>query len=304
MAKKGMERFLWRVKNRLSWEVIQFVDLLPFSPRNFSWKVRWRMKHDRNPVFIEVQDKFLCKQFAIDHQVGTAKLYFVTENPDEIPFDSLPANYFIKANHGCKWNILCKDNELFLFSDGEDLVGRKNESSHKITREECIQYCREWLKTVYSKREWAYQHIRPKLMVEEVLEQHGGGELVDYRCFTFNGKVKAVYVDSPTTSVKYQKIFVDSNWQELKIKNHWQTSQPVFPEKPYNFQKIIESAERLGEDFDFVRVDIYNTTNGIVLGEMSIYPMGGEKTQPTPDENFNQWLGDQWTLPMKGSSSK
>lgn len=274
------------------------MDVLSLNPKDFSWKIRWRMKNDRNPFFIVVQDKYKVKEYAKERGVNSAQLYYVTDKPETIPFDSLPDNYFIKANHGCKWNILCKDRELYLYGDGEDLIGRKNVSKHKLTREECIQHCASWLKTVYSKREWAYQYIAPRrIMVEEALAQYNGGELVDYRCFTFYGKVKAVYVDSATTSIYHQKIFVDPTWHEIKIKNPRQTRPFVLPDKPENFQEIIDAAERLGKDFDFIRIDLYNTTRGVILGEMSVYPMAGESVQPTPDAGFNKWLGDQWTLP-------
>jgi hypothetical protein len=286
-----------RIKARVEQIFLATLDFLNGNPKDLSWKIRWRMKHDRNPLFITVQDKYAVKEYAQERDVKTAETYFVTDDPQTIPFDSLPDHYFLKATHGCKWNILCKDRELYLYSDGEDLIGRKNVSKHKLTQEECIQHCVSWLKTIYSRREWAYQYIAPKIIAEEALVQYNGGELVDYRCFTFHGKVKAVYVDSATTSIYRQKIFVDPNWQEFKINNPRQKRPYVLPEKPENFQEIIDAAERLGKDFDFIRVDLYNTTRGVILGEMSVYPMGGESMQPTPDPKFNKWLGDQWTLP-------
>jgi hypothetical protein len=297
MSENSNNSLIKHFSSRLEWELSRFLDLFPLTPRDFSWKVRWRMRYDRNPLFIVVQDKYRVKEFAKECGVKSAEVYFVTDKPETILFDSLPDNYFIKANHGCKWNILCKDRELYLYSDGEDLVGRKNISNNKMTREECVQYMTSWVNTIYSKREWAYHYIAPKIIVEEALVQYSGGELVDYRCFTFNGKVKAVYVDSATTSIYHQKIFVDSNWRELAIKNPNQTRPFVLPEKPENFQEIIDAAERLGKDLDFVRADFYNTTRGVILGEMSIYPMGGVSMQPTPDARFNKWLGDQWALP-------
>jgi hypothetical protein len=133
--------------------------------------------------------------------------------------------------------------------------------------------------------------------VEEVLKQRGGGELVDYRCFTFHGVVKAVYVDFATYSVNHQKIFVDRDWKEFPLKNLVEVIPHALPEMPGNFEKIVNSAEKLARDFYFIRVDLYDTTQGVTLGEMSVYPMGRVSMQPTPDIEFNKWLGDQWVLP-------
>ena len=54
----------------------------------------------------------------------------------------------------------------------------------------------------------------------------------------------------------------------------------------------------LSELTDVTRIDLYNTTRGIILGEMTIYPEGGRPNSPSFDKVFNKWLGDQWTLPQ------
>ncbi|MFN8413452.1 MAG: ATP-grasp fold amidoligase family protein [Anaerolineales bacterium] len=292
-----MASLVTRAKNRLNWMYLGIADNLPGAVKDMSWKLRWRMRHDRNPMFVVIQDKYTVKEYAAQRGVRSAEQYYVTEDPETIPFDKLPDSYFIKANHGCKWNIYCKNGEFYYYSDGEDLIGRKNFSKHKITREQVIEYCKVWLKTVYSHSEWAYTKIVPKIMVEEVLEQYGGGELIDYRCFTFRGVVKAVYVDSATYSVNHQKIFVDANWKEFPLKNLKEDAPHTLPPMPENYKKIVSAAENLAKDFDFVRVDLYDTTRGVTLGEMSLYHNGGTTLQPTPDRDFNKWLGDQWVLP-------
>ncbi len=296
-----MASFFKRVQNRLSWQYLEITDPLPFATRDLSWKVRWRMRNDRNPLFIVVQDKYKGKEYASERGVRSADQYFVTDNPDTIPFDTLPDNCFIKANHGCKWNIYRKDGEFYYFGDGEELVGKNKFSDNRITREQVVKYCKIWLSSTYSKREWAYGQIPPRIIIEEVLEQRGGGELIDYRFFTFHGVVKTVYIDSATFSVHNQKIFVDRNWQEVLLKNLDEDVPHVVPEKPQNFEEMLGAAERLGSELDFARIDLYDTTRGVTLGEISVYPMGGASTQPTPDREFNKWLADQWILPDEKS---
>jgi hypothetical protein len=295
---KIKNRFLRQLRDYLYLYLVDITDTLPWTPRDFIWKVRWRMRHDRNPLFIKLAGKYKVKAYAESLGVKTAKLYYVTDNPETIPFDTLPETYFIKANHGCLWNILCKGGEFYLFENGEHFTDRNDISKYKLSREECIQKCKLWLNSVYSKREWVYTQITPKIMLEEALAQRGGGEFKDYKFHVFHGEVKAVLFLCPTNRTKYIYIYFDRDWQVLKIYSPDGNTLDAIPEKPEKYSKMVKIAEKLADGLDFVRVDLYDTTRGIVLGEMTFYPHGGWPVYPTSDPSFNQWFGGHWNLPM------
>jgi len=80
------------------------------------------MRFDRNPLLVALQDKFAVREYAQLKRVATAKLLYVTDRPETIPFEKLPPRGLIKANHGCAWNILRFDSDLYLFGNGKDLV--------------------------------------------------------------------------------------------------------------------------------------------------------------------------------------
>jgi len=272
-----------------------------FGVKDFAWKVRHRMEHSRNPLFVTLTDKYLMKGYAAEKSVKTASLYHVTEMPETIPFDELLENYFIKANHGCKWNIYGESSSLYLFESGAGLVDQngslvqpKQAAKYKITQEKCIRICRSWLGKRYSAKEWAYQCIKPRVIVEESLISRTPGDLKDYRLYTFNGEVKVINVGSPTYRKNSENVFFDCNWNEIKLTKYSEEIPSNFPLKPDNLQEMIEAAQRLGRDLDFVRVDLYNTSKGVMLGEMTLYPQSGRKNSPTGCAVFNQWLGDQW----------
>jgi TupA-like ATPgrasp len=287
---------------KLSSIVIDLVDTLPITPRDFSWKMRWRMKHDRNPVFVELLDKYLVKEHAQKLGIQTAETFFVTDKPETIPFDSLPETYFIKANHGCRWNILCKSGRYYLYGDGKNFSGRDPVSKYELTRDEVIRHCKAWLVTTHSRRQWAYQHIHPLILAEEVLLQQGGGELKDYKFYTFYGKVELIKVFSQTIRRDHREILLDANWRPIQLSNHKDKKTTSIPTKPESYQEMLDAVRKLGESLDFVRVDLYDTTRGVVLGEMTIYPLAGRFNSPTPDPKFNKWLGDQWVLPERSSN--
>ena len=297
-------RFIRPLRKYLYLLKVDIMDVLPGTPRDFAWKVRWRMRHDRNPLFIELADKYAVKSFVESRGVQTAKLYYVTDKPETIPFDTLPEACFIKANHGSLWNILCKGGEFYLFGNGEKFSDLNNISNFKLTREECIQQCKIWLKSTYSKKEWAYRHIPPKIMIEEVLFQRGGGEFKDYKFHVFDGGVKALSLVCPTYRRRNKILYLDRDWQAFKLDLHGEKIPDQVPEKPDSYDEMVEAAEKLAKGLDYVRIDLYDTTRGIIFGEMTFYPSGGWPGTPTSDPEFNQWLGDHWSDDYCSESSK
>ena len=270
---------------------------------DFSAKVRWRMKYDRNPVFVILQDKYKVQEYAKSKGVKTANLLYDTCSPETIPFAELPPKYLIKANHGCGWNILCYNSELYLFRDGQDLVNRdgsllntNSATKYKLRKAEAIQMCREWLSRKFIRREWAYQRIGSRILIEELLLPKENKELKDYRMYTFSGKVKAINVGSPSFRRNGENAFFSPDWKEFKLTKNKERPPDPLPEKPGSLGEMIDVAQRLGEDVDFARIDLYDTTQGVVLGEITIYPEGGWRDTPTSCPVFNKWLGDQWKL--------
>src|SRR5690606_37226246 len=73
-------------------------------PRRFSEKVIWRIMRDRRPVLLTFEDKVACRAYVQDHTPGIlTELYYLTEDPETIPFDSLPSHFVVKASHGSGW---------------------------------------------------------------------------------------------------------------------------------------------------------------------------------------------------------
>jgi hypothetical protein len=268
---------------------------------DFAAKVRFRMRYDRNPLFITVTDKYKVREYAGSKAVKTANLLFKTDNPQAIPFSELPPNFIIKMNHGSGWNILGFDSELYLFRDGAELVkadgsyvNANSAKRYKLTQDRARNICSEWLKSRYSKREWAYQHIVPRIIIEELLVPNDNRELKDYRLYTFNGEVKAILVDSPLYRRNRENVFFDPDWKEIKLSKYDEKVPHPLLEKPGSLAEMIDVAQRLGKDIDFARIDLYDTTKGVVLGEVTVYPDGGLPNTPTFCPVFNRWLGDQW----------
>lgn len=267
-----------------------------------SAKIRWRMAFDRNPLHAMLQDKLAVKSYAQERGVPTAEVLFKTDNPEEIPFDQLPGKCFIKANHGCNWNILKSGNEYYNFVNGEEIITRDgfyvtgHLSAKRLASEEVREICSQWLNQRYRPVEWAYNHIRPMIFGERIIEPQPGKETMDYRCFAFRGKVAAISIGSPSMRKKNENIFFDANWNKITLENNFEKEPETIPEKPPFLAGMVAAANRLGNGFDFLRIDFFADQHQCYLSEITIYPNGGQDNRPTSDERFNLYLGKQWKM--------
>ncbi|NTV94900.1 MAG: hypothetical protein HGA75_05730 [Thiobacillus sp.] len=278
--------------------------------RSFSWKVRWRMAHDRNPLLTTVQDKYLVKMYARERGVQAVANLHVTEDPEDIPFDALPAEYFIKASHGCGWNIAAIDGALYRFKDGGGFVGtdgrrlgREAIEFYRLSREAAVALCRDWLGRKYRRQEWAYQAMRPRILVEPAVAQRGGGIFKVYRLYTMAGHVRAIAPGGPLFALTDSDTrYFDRDWRVFRMTREKVTvADASLWRRPEPLAEMVAAAESLGRGLDFVRVDLYDTPEGIRLGEMTVYPYGGFPGKLSSCRAFNHWLGSQWTLPSPRS---
>ena len=139
-----------------------------------------------------------------------------------------------------------------------------------------------------------YKNIQPKIIAEEYLENIDG-EVYDYKIFCFNGKAKYIQIILGR-SQEYKMVFFDTNW----IRQDFVTNNTLYNgdiPKPKNLSEMLEKAEILAKDFNFVRVDFYILNdNSIKFGEMTFTPFSGvgrwNKTE------WNTKFGEMIKLPM------
>ena len=110
------------------------------------------------------------------------------------------------------------------------------------------------------------------------------------------GAVKAIAVRSAAYRRNGENILFDPGWREIPLTIYRRKRPQTLPARPARLEEMIEMAQRLGEGIDFARIDLYDTTQGVVLGEITMYPYGGMPDSPTACPVFNKWLGDQWKL--------
>jgi hypothetical protein len=247
------------------------------QPRRFTEKLWSRMLHDRNPQLTLLCDKLRVRDF-VAQRAGLhclVPLYWSGEDPDRIPFDSLPNQYVIKTNHGCDNNIFVRDKS-------------------QVNPDHIREQLRKWLRFNYGDGfllgiEWGYRHIQPAILIEELLDQNGHAPC-DYKFYCFSGRVEFL-TQHFERFVEHKTRSFDRDYAPHEL--HYQFAQYDGPaERPQHFEGMVQLAETLAQDFEFIRVDLYNIAGRILFGEMTPYP-GGVSTRFLP-ESLDHVLGTKW----------
>lgn len=272
------------------------------SPRTFTDKVRYKMLRDRRPLLVTFADKAAVRDH-VASIVGAAYLpraHAILDDPKDLAAVTLPPAFVIKPTHGSGAVVVVSAQAP---SDARLPVAEYSwVYSHvprpAADREHLVRIGEHWLSQVYGQgpnREWAYGQVRPRLIVEELLTGPDGAIPDDVKLFVFHGRCWFIQVDSGRFSRRTQD-FYDRDWTHLALSGGPPWADPPH-RRPARLGELIDIAERLGADTDFVRVDLYVTGDRIVFGELTSYPAGGDS--PFDPETFNADFGRPWHVPRR-----
>jgi len=247
------------------------------SPKTFSEKIQWLKLYYKNPVLTKMADKVDSKDI-VRKKVGENHIipsYKVFNAADDIIHDELPDQFALKATHGSGWNIIERD-------------------KNNITESEIRDYFRFWLKKSYYKgsKEWAYKHIQPRVVCEKLIFEEDGSLPEDYKFFCFNGVPTYIQIDHGRFE-KHTRSFYNTCWEKMPFSIGYPLEESVV-EKPANFEKMIDIASSLSEGLPFLRVDMYNVSGQIYVGELTCYP--GNGLEKFSDEKWDFKLGEKLNI--------
>jgi len=243
-------------------------------PRGFNEKIMFKMLHDRRPVLTLFSDKLRVRDYV--RQVAPAlalpTLYWWSPRADSLPFEALPDQFVLKANHGSGWNLI---------------VANKAE----LQRSDLVRLGRRWLKSDFTivGREWAYRDIRRTLYAEQRLRGADDAVPPDYKLFVFGGKVRLIQVDRDRFT-RHTQVLYDANWNYVEGTVAAMQGPPI--DRPPSLSLMIEAAEGLSASVDFLRVDLYDIDGRVCFGELTSSPNKGlSPFRPGAlDERLGGWL--------------
>lgn len=226
-----------------------------------------------NPVITQCVDKYRVRDYI--KKIGFEKilpnLIGVYDSAYDVKnvWDKLPNQFVIKCNHGCGYNILV-DNKMSV--DIDDIINKLN----------------KWMKEDYWKIycEPQYKFVKKKIIIESYL----GDDIQTYKFYCFNGVPKISYVSSNGENGEkdlYLDYYdIDWNWLPITLGSHLHSKEKI--KKPINYEKMVELAKKLSNEFPFVRVDLYNIDGTIYFSELTFIPTGG-MMKLNPKEVIYEW---------------
>jgi hypothetical protein len=242
------------------------------NPKMFNEKVVYRKLHGDFDKYARLSDKVEVKQYVstlLGNSVVIPNIWVGSKLPARDDRD-WAAPFVIKSSNGSGENI-------FVESQSNVDWGRI-----EITVADWLSRPRRG----YPNEPW-YALISPRLLVEPKI----GDNPVDYKFFVFDGIVKAVQVHTDRYS-EHKCCFYDSEWRKLP---YWLKKYPQelrdLP-RPKHFEEMLRICEVLGRGTDFVRVDLYDTDQGPLFGELTFAPGSGHS--PIVPRHFEKQLGEYW----------
>lgn len=252
------------------------------NPQRFTEKLQWYKMHYRNPVMHECVDKYAVRKFVESKGLNEilVKLYGHYDTISDVPFHTLPNRFVIKTTHGGGGNnvVICHNKEEL---DFEDLKEKLSFKEDKVADNG-------------GGREWSYYGLKTGIVVEELLvnQENPQAGVNDYKIFCYNGHAKYIIVDVDRY-IGHKRNFYDRNWNNLHVTSDCPGCDRII-EKPENFDQMLAIAEKLSEEFPYVRVDLYNVNGKIYFGELTFYPWSGY-TNFEPDK-FDFIFGEDFVL--------
>ena len=289
--KMGVERRYYSCLTRISPELntrIRFRELNGYTPNlkkpvSFPEKLSWLKLYyyADNPLVQQCADKLAVRDYVTTCGYGELlnELYAVFDRVDDVDWDQLPVKYVFKWNSGCGLNII---------QDGKHPIEHRKDARIKLLR--------RWRKVKYWRyyAELHYRKIVPKLLCERFLDSNTNEGLIDYKLYTFSGKVRAILVIARSGGETQCAVFMTPEWEYLSdIPNKYNKS--FLPPRPSSLEIMIEAAEKLASPFPFVRVDFYECEDKPVFGEMTFTPAAG--IDPSECMIGNKTMGELLDIP-------
>jgi hypothetical protein len=253
------------------------------NPITYNEKLQWLKLYDRNPGYTALVDKCEVKVkvaeiIGEEYIIPTIGVY---EKFDDIDFDLLPNQFVIKCTHDSGGLVICRDKSKL------DISAARNKINKFLKR----KYYYQW-------REWPYKNVKPRIIVEQYMEDTSTRELRDYKFFCFGGVPKLIFIasDRQKAGEETKFDFFDMDFNHLPFTNgHPNAAVP--PAKPAMFEKMKELAAKLSSGIPHVRVDFYEVDGRIYFGEMTFYHWSG--MVPFDPEEWDYTLGSWITLPER-----
>lgn len=242
------------------------------NPQTFNEKLQWLKLYyfPNHPIVVQCADKYAVRKYIINkgYKNLLVPLLGTWRCTQDIRWNELPEKFVLKCNHGCAYNILCRDKKSF-------------------DKKSAIKQLNGWLREDFGafNIEIHYSKIKPHLII---CEEYLGDKITDYKFFCFHGKPEFMYVSNDLVHDRQAQIGffnLDGTKMELKRDDY---ADIAAIELPRFFDEMLSVAKDLCQEFPFVRVDFFLTKDRYYFAELTFTP--GACMMPFhPDKYDLEW---------------
>jgi hypothetical protein len=258
------------------------------TPRTFNEKVLWRKIFDRNPLIPATLDKVGVRDY-VRERLGPERaaqallpLLDVQTRPTSLAFDQFPFPYVLKTNNGWGTNIFVWD-------------------AATLDRPRAIRRLQRWMYRPNGqfRHEWGYSAIRPLVFAEPLMLDDRGEVPSDYKFHVFHGRCRLIQFDEGRFAEPRRSLYT-RDWTYVDGRRKKAQAPPT--QAPERLDQMLELAEHLAAPFDYVRVDLYDWQDRVVIGELTHYPGKGYAAFEPMELELE--MGSYWRLPVNGSGPR
>lgn len=239
------------------------------DPKTLADKICWIELNTNQALAARCTDKWVVRDYVA--KKGLADLLVHAYGPwgsvEDIDVDSLPQAFALKATHGCEMNYLVPDKDSLNIDD-------------------MLAHARKWLGEDYPRAcvEPHYKLVPRRVYAEDFIG--GMDKIVDYKFHCLNGEPRFVLTCSERDKGLKLNLY-DLDWNSIDglqgpLRNGKQIARPKL------LSEMIDAARTLSADFDFVRVDLYESDGRIMFGELTFSPACGVMDYYT-DDFITRW---------------
>ncbi|MPZ50797.1 MAG: hypothetical protein GEU75_16110 [Dehalococcoidia bacterium] len=265
---------------RINSERLQFLHKLGYlphlqRPRNLNEKICAMKLFADLPAAPMLADKAAVRDYVarVAGEKYLNELYQIADRAEDIDWARLPNAFAARTTHGSGMNVLVRDKSR------EDLGACQSRLSNFLRR----RYGR-------LTNEWWYSRIKPRIVIERFLADEKFELPRSYNFYCFHGRVQFIRL---VDHVKNEAPdFYDRDWN---MREFYFARMPRGPHvaPPSRLGEMIEIAEALAGELEFVRVDLFRPNDErVVFNEMTLAPGAGwDRIEP---RGASEYIGSFW----------
>lgn len=239
----------------------------------------------RTHPHLQLPFKLRNYRLAASHGVDVPTVYASWLSPRDIDLTALPDQFVLKSDGGHS------DRGVLPLRRVEEDLYELLDGTRRLTGQQAVD-------------EFNKPGVRRPYFAEEVIVQPDGGPIPDdVKVYAAYGEImhvmlrrKTEHADTRTAAFRY----LDSEGRDLGSIQPRRTTDPRIP-PPVHLEEVVVAARHLSRavGIPFCRVDVYDTSRGVVFGEITPIPGGRQLLTDEHDKRLGaQWEAARWRLDL------